>query len=207
MDIRSQFSQLLLFSEFPMVLPNFANHFVIHQVLVEHVDNQKRFLDYSYSLLFICSIPSSPLSFLDLEVIRAGWGTQVRHNCSVSQDRRGIDSLFVIPDHAAWENLPIIVFLCFLLDSSVFSILQFLGNFLHSFLHEDGLSITNLLHKCILSRWAWSVHRLASRNCRLWVSSSRRDSLNAYSEFLRFKFWISILYSVKKFSELIFFYQ
>ena len=37
------------------------------------------------------------------------------------------------------------------------------------------------------------------------LSSSRRDSLNAYSEFLRFKFWISILYSVKNFSELFFF--
>ena len=102
-ELQASLNKTQLFSaeKFPMVLPNFSNHWVIHQVLVEHVDNQKRFLDDSYSLLFICSIPSSPLSFLDLEVIRAGWGTQVRHNCSVSQDRRGTDSLFVIPDHAA----------------------------------------------------------------------------------------------------------
>ena len=38
------------------------------------------------------------------------------------------------------------------------------------------------------------------------LSSSRRDSLNAYSEFLRFKIWISNLYSVKNFSELFFFF-
>ena len=37
-------------------------------------------------------------------------------------------------------------------------------------------------------------------NCRLWDSSSRRDSINACSEFLRSKFWISRSYSVKKIS-------
>ena len=47
----------------------------------------------------------------------------------------------MIPDHATWEILPIFVaFQYFLLDSSVFSNFQFLGNFLHSFLYEDGSS-------------------------------------------------------------------
>ena len=41
------------------------------------------------------------------------------------------------------------------------------------------LFIPNSLHKCILSRWAWSAHWLASNTCRLWDSSSRRDSINA----------------------------
>ena len=48
-----------------------------------------------------------------------------------------------------------------------------------------------------LSCWAWSAYWLASNNCHLWGSSSRCDSNNAYSEFLRSKFLISILYSVR----------
>ena len=43
MVLRSHYSQLLLLSESLMMLPNFLNHCVIHQDLVEHVDNQKRF--------------------------------------------------------------------------------------------------------------------------------------------------------------------
>ena len=39
-------TQFLLFSETPMVLPNFLNHYVIPQALVGQVDNQKRFQGY-----------------------------------------------------------------------------------------------------------------------------------------------------------------
>ena len=47
----------------------------------------------------------------------------------------------MIPDHAALEILPIsFVFQYFHPDSSVCSILQFLDNFLHSILDEDGPS-------------------------------------------------------------------
>ena len=47
----------------------------------------------------------------------------------------------MIPDHAALEILPIfVVFQYFHPDNSVFSILHFLGNFLHSILDEDGPS-------------------------------------------------------------------
>ena len=53
-----------------------------------------------------------------------------------------IDSQFVIPGHAAY----------FLLDSSVFSILQFLGNFLHSPRDEDGPSSPIHYTNVVLSR-------------------------------------------------------
>ena len=47
----------------------------------------------------------------------------------------------MIPDHAAQEILPIfVVLLRFPLGSSVSSLLQFLGNFLHSILDEDSSS-------------------------------------------------------------------
>ena len=38
--LRSHFSQFLLFSEYPIMSPNFLNHYVIQQDLVEHVDNE-----------------------------------------------------------------------------------------------------------------------------------------------------------------------
>ena len=40
MVLRSHYSQFLLFSESPVVLQNVWNHCVIHQNLVEHVDDQ-----------------------------------------------------------------------------------------------------------------------------------------------------------------------
>ena len=43
MVLHSHFSQFLLFSEYPIMSPNFLNHCIIHQILVEHVDNQKTF--------------------------------------------------------------------------------------------------------------------------------------------------------------------
>ena len=46
MVLRSHYSQFLLFSESPMMSSNFLNRCVIHQHLVEHVDNQKRFQRY-----------------------------------------------------------------------------------------------------------------------------------------------------------------
>ena len=63
-----------------------------------------------------------------------------------------------------------------------------------------------MLHKCILSRWAWSAHWLAFNNCRLWDSSSRRDSNNAYSEFLRNfespgRTWSDIIFSELNFQQ------
>ena len=54
--------------------------------------------------------------------------------------------------------------------------------------------------KCIISRWAWSAYWLAFNNCRLWDSSYRCGSNNECSELLRFKFWLSMMYSFRKFS-------
>ena len=41
--------------QFPMVLPNFLNNCTIHQDPVEHVDNQKCFQEYSYSLVYFAA--------------------------------------------------------------------------------------------------------------------------------------------------------
>ena len=98
--LRSHYSQFLLFSWWPMISPNFLNHCVIHQNFVEHVDDQKTFQGILISSRVFRSIPTLRLGFLELEVIRDWWRTKVRHYCSVSQHRRRIDSLFVIPDHA-----------------------------------------------------------------------------------------------------------
>ena len=37
------------------MLPIFLNKSVIHQDLVEHVDNQKRFQEYSYRLVYVAA--------------------------------------------------------------------------------------------------------------------------------------------------------
>ena len=87
--------------------------------------------------------PASRLGFLELAVIRSWWGTYVSYNCSVSQDRRRIDSL-----HCSWFLLMLrrkffqssLFFSIFFLKAASFSILQFLGNFSHSFLDENGPS-------------------------------------------------------------------
>ena len=55
MVLRSHFSQFLLFSEFPMVLPNVLNHCVIPQVLVGQVDHSKRFREYLYPLVYFAA--------------------------------------------------------------------------------------------------------------------------------------------------------
>ena len=57
MVLRSHSSQFLLFSEFPMVLPNLLNHCVIPQALVGQVDSQKRFREYSYPLVYFTAFP------------------------------------------------------------------------------------------------------------------------------------------------------
>ena len=70
------------------------------------------------------------------------------------------------------RNKFFVVFSSFLSDSSLFSILQFLGNFLHSILCEDGPSFpicyTNVFSHVELD---------------LPIDSSRCDSVNAYSDF------------------------
>ena len=71
MVLRSHFSQFLLFSLFPLVLPNFLNHCVIHHELVEHIDNQKTFPGKLIFSSVFRSIPTSRLGFLELEVVRA----------------------------------------------------------------------------------------------------------------------------------------
>ena len=45
MVLRIHLSQFLLFSQYPIMSPNFLNHCVIHQDFVEHVDNQNCFLE------------------------------------------------------------------------------------------------------------------------------------------------------------------
>ena len=90
-------------------------------------------------------------------------------------------------------------------DSSICSILQFLGNFLHSILDEDGPSSPSRYTDVFLIPWpAWEntfeldlFQWISSNSCSLWDSSSRCDLINAYSEFLRSKFWRSMLYSVR----------
>ena len=53
-----------------MVLPIFLKNCIIHQDLVEHVDDQKRFQEYSYPLVHYRCISTSRLGFLELEVVR-----------------------------------------------------------------------------------------------------------------------------------------
>ena len=82
----------------------------------------------------------------------------------------------MIPDRAAWEILPIfVVFSHFLPDNSVFSTFQFLGDFLHSFLDEDGPP-SPIRFANVFSRWAWSVQWISSKNLplrfRVWSSGS-----------------------------------
>ena len=56
MVLRFRFSQFFLFSEYPIMSPNLLNHCVIHQDLVEHVDHQKRFLEYSNLLVYFAAL-------------------------------------------------------------------------------------------------------------------------------------------------------
>ena len=56
---------------------------------------------------------------------------------------------------------------------------------------------SNSPHKFILSRWAWSAHWLAWRNCNLWDSSPRCASINAHSEFFLSKYLISMSHWVE----------
>ena len=81
-------------------------------------------------------------------------------------------------------------------DSSIFWILQFLGNFMHSYLDEGGPS-SPIFYTNVFSRWDWSAHLLAFNYCRLCGSSSCCDSINAHSEFLRSDFWIFMSYSFR----------
>ena len=69
-----------------MMASNFLNHCVIHQDLVEHVDDQKRFQEYSYSL----SRSKKILSLQYVPIVLVIFVLDL-----------SIDSLFVIPDHAA----------------------------------------------------------------------------------------------------------
>ena len=55
MVLQSNFSQFRLFSESPVMLPNFLNHCMILQALVGQVDNQKRFREYSYPLVYFAA--------------------------------------------------------------------------------------------------------------------------------------------------------
>ena len=70
MFFHSRFSQFLLFSESPMMLSNFMNHYVILQALVGQADNQKRFREYSYPLMYFAAFWILGCS-LELEGIKA----------------------------------------------------------------------------------------------------------------------------------------
>ena len=50
------FSQFLLFSESPMILPNSLRYSVIRQDLVEQVGNHERFLEYAHPLAYFGAI-------------------------------------------------------------------------------------------------------------------------------------------------------
>ena len=65
---------------------------------------------------------------------------------------------------------------------------------MHSIFCEDGPSSQSSTQ---MYSFTLSLLWLASNYCCLSDSSSRCDSNNAYSEFLRFKFWTSMLYSLK----------
>ena len=67
MALHSHFSLFLLFSESPMMLPNFLNHYVILQVLVGQIDDQKRFREHLYHPVYL----AARLVFLELDGIRA----------------------------------------------------------------------------------------------------------------------------------------
>ena len=63
MVLRYHCSQFLLFSESPLMSPNFLSHCVIHQDLVEHVDNHNFPGIFIFSRVFR-GIPTSRLGFL-----------------------------------------------------------------------------------------------------------------------------------------------
>ena len=55
MVLHAHFSQILLFSDSPMVLSNFLSHCIVLQVLFGEVDNQKRFQECSYPLVYFAA--------------------------------------------------------------------------------------------------------------------------------------------------------
>ena len=54
-----------------MMLLNFLNHCVIFQALVRQVDNEKRFRDFSYPLVYFAAFWIRGQAFLELEETRA----------------------------------------------------------------------------------------------------------------------------------------
>ena len=124
MVLRSQFSQFLLFSEYPIMSPNFVRSL--------HNASESR---------------------------RACWQSKTFPGILISS--RVFRSIPISRQHLAW-----------------------LSWWRWSFItHSLSLTLSML----------W----LASNNLCLWESSSRCDSNNAYSEFLRSIFWISMLHSVE----------
>ena len=76
MVLRSHYSQFLLFSEsstssaIPNGVTKFLEKLLIHQDLVEHVDDQKTFPGVCIFSRVFRGIPTSRLGFLELEEIR-----------------------------------------------------------------------------------------------------------------------------------------
>ena len=148
MVLRSHFSQFLMFCESSTssAIPDGVAKFL--ESLCNSSGSRRacwRSKTFPGILIFsrvFRSIPTSRPGFLELEVIRAWWETWYCHNCSVCQE--SLKNRLTVRD--SWSccvrNSSHLrcLFCNFLPDSSMFSILQFLGTFLHSFLDEDGPS-------------------------------------------------------------------
>ena len=215
MDLRSHFSQFLLFSESPMMSPNFLNHCVIHQDLVEHVDDQKKIVSRNTHILS-CISRHSNFAFR-LSWTRGNKERRYCRNCSVSQDHTRFFSLQQCFNRSCklrtWSLNRLTVrdswsccvgnssnlrcfFSLFLLKTGSFQFFNFSATSCKAFLMKMVLHLQVAAHMYSLT---------LSLICPL-ISfrylSSLRFKLTQWLEWMRIlnffapKFWISMLYSV-----------
>ena len=108
-------SSLSLFSipsllRIPDGLPNFLNHYIIPQDLVEHVDNQQRFQECSYSLVYFAAF--------QLRAARLSWTRgkkSLMRNVGIVITARWVR---IIEDFWVFQYIPIVLVI-FVLDLSI----------------------------------------------------------------------------------------
>ena len=144
------FSQFLLFSDSSMVLPNSSRNRVIHQDLGRAGWQSRTFPEILVSSCVISGNLESRLGFLELEEKWAWWGTwALPELLGESRYWKIIES--AINSHRscnlrAWSRKRFTVrdyWSCCAVNSSNFRCFNEFS--------------PNSLHKCILSRWAWSA--------------------------------------------------
>ena len=96
MVLRCHFFQFLLFSDYPIMSPNFWI-IVWFSRISSSMLTMKKFWRKIISSRVFRGIPTSRPGFLEIEVIRVWWGTCYCHNCSVSQGRGRFSNLQFLP--------------------------------------------------------------------------------------------------------------